>query len=386
MQPTAHVAMSGARYSAKLARLSSRAVASKGRPDVVSRRLGEELRAEYLDIMKEQAERHPSEPDWFRRQLGGRDATTALDEALAGLPPDASAEAATAAAESRLKDTRLTFTMQGRSFSYPASSDTAIFIGRETHCDAVTTPTTDRSVSRVSAILYQQPSRGLLLVCDPGNLSGIRVRSREHKQLGLPRSVPFSRLVLPLVWGECVDVDVCGVRVRLFPRDASESPSLANEEARPAAAGDLSGPGIARREDAAAAPAAASIAARSTPAAAPTRSQPVAVTPPDAADTMDARDVDTSGSPQSDARVTCRICLDQPRSCCFIPCRHQICCVACAQELLRSPRPLCPICRSVIATVVPIDMRQAGRSYAMPLALGKRKRSQDSPDRANLCW
>jgi hypothetical protein len=56
-------AMSGAGYSSALARLSRRTITSGGRPDAVSRQLGEQLRNKYLHILKEQAEKYSDQPD-----------------------------------------------------------------------------------------------------------------------------------------------------------------------------------------------------------------------------------------------------------------------------------------------------------------------------------
>lgn len=358
--------MSGSnQYSAVVSRLSRRAVVNGGRADAVSRQLGERLRAEYLRIMSEQTEKHGDEPDWFRAQLGGRDTVAAIDTALAAgaaLPsPDASAAAAPSSVDARLE-----FTMQGRTFSFPAGSDSVIFIGREPRCDAVMTPETDRTTSRISAILYPQPTRGLLLVCDPGNLSGIRVVSRERTQLGLPRSVPFSRTILPLPWSERVDLDVCGMPVRLFTRDAaaaSSSPAAAAEGAAPVEADDAPRRRkVARRTERDAATATASSSAVA-------ESPRVAAEPPAAPD---------------EAR-RCVVCLDRPRGCCFLPCRHQVCCVACAQA-----SPLCPICRTAVEVAMPMVLRPSERSYDAAIvphaALRKRKDILDSPFRSAMAW
>lgn len=347
-------AMSSARYSSALARLSRRSVVSHGRPDAASRRLGEQLRVEYLDVMNRQADEHDDQPQWFRDQLGGREIAEALSTALADVELPAAAE------HSPATTAELQFTMQGRAYSFAASSETAIFVGREAHCDVVTTPATDLSVSRVSAILYPQPARGLLLICDPGNLQGIRVVSRKRAHLGLPQSVPNSRLVLPLAWGERADVNVCGVRVRLFPSDtpldnassdtpaagvAVHTPLLAHRGTKrdvavvaatvtfsDAAAAPASAPAAkrVRREPNAAADAASAVNAAASPTAAAAGA---------AADNLDSA---SASDAQSDARTTCRICLDQPRACCFVPCRHLICCIACAKKLLQAERPLCP--------------------------------------------
>lgn len=368
--------MSSTRYSSALGRLSHRAVVSQGQPDAVTRQVGEQLRNEYLRIMQEQEHRHSAQPDWFRAQLGGREAAEALSNALAQLPSSAREEA------------KLVFTMQGRRFSVAAFSGAAVFIGREERCDAVTQPDDDCSVSRVSAILYPQPSHGLLLICDPGNLLGTRVISREHAHMGLRQSVPHSRMVLTLGWGERAEVDVCGVRVRLFSDDddpSSEPPSEEeDEQAKLAVDAVQSGANEPSRTDATIASDVAALHAATAAAAASPPPQPRHAA---AAAAVTSSDADAAGS-QSDARTTCRICLDKPRSCCFLPCRHQICCVACAQELRRSPHPLCPICRSVIKIVVPLDKCAPNRSYAAGRSFLKRKRSSRSPDgdKEDFCW
>lgn len=40
-------------------------VSHRGRPDAISRELGEQLRREYLCIMEKQATRMRHQPDWF---------------------------------------------------------------------------------------------------------------------------------------------------------------------------------------------------------------------------------------------------------------------------------------------------------------------------------
>jgi hypothetical protein len=181
---------------------------------------------------------------------------------------------------------------------YAFAATSAVFIGRANPCDAVTMPPSDTTVSRVSAILYPQPSHGLLFICDLGNLSGIRMLSREHTHLGLPSSVPFSRNILTIRWGERAEVDVCGVRVEFFPRQQNSPP---------------------------------------------------------------AGDVEETQAP--DDRATCHVCLDRPRSRCFLPCRHQVCCETCT-DALRAWSWKCPICRRAIVAAVPIERQAPMASFA----------------------
>lgn len=377
------MASSGNQYSAVVSSLSRRAVVNGGRTDAVSRQLGERLRAEYLRIMSEQIEKHGDEPDWFRAQLGGRDTVAAIDGALAAvaaLPsPDASARGSADAAAATA-DARLEFTMQGRSFSFPAGSDTVVFIGREPRCDAVLTPETDRTTSRISAILYPQPTRGLLLVCDPGNLSGIRVVSRERTQLGLPRSVPFSRTILPLQWNERVDLEVCGVSVHLFSRDdpTSSRPAVAASDRPAAAAASVEADDAPRRRK---------VARRTERDVATAATSSAVAESPRVADEPPAAPDEAAGSDTTARR--CVVCLDRPRGCCFLPCRHQVCCVACAQAIERSASRLCPICRTAVEVAMPM-VRQSEQSYdaaiAPHAALRKRKDILDSPFRSAMAW
>ena len=50
----------------------------------------------------------------------------------------------------------------------------------------------------------------------------------------------------------------------------------------------------------------------------------------------------------------CKICMDEPRATAFLPCRHSVACVNCAQDLLRRHWP-CPFCRAPVASFVPDD-------------------------------
>jgi E3 ubiquitin-protein ligase RGLG len=44
--------------------------------------------------------------------------------------------------------------------------------------------------------------------------------------------------------------------------------------------------------------------------------------------------------------ATCAICLDAPRDTALVPCGHACLCFRCAGDVMRSPRPECPICRA----------------------------------------
>jgi hypothetical protein len=42
---------------------------------------------------------------------------------------------------------------------------------------------------------------------------------------------------------------------------------------------------------------------------------------------------------------SCVICMDQPRTTALIPCGHPLLCAACADKVLRTAAPACPVCR-----------------------------------------
>ena len=50
----------------------------------------------------------------------------------------------------------------------------------------------------------------------------------------------------------------------------------------------------------------------------------------------------------------CRICMDEPRATAFLPCRHSVACVPCAQQLMQRGLP-CPICRVAVASIFHAD-------------------------------
>ena len=47
----------------------------------------------------------------------------------------------------------------------------------------------------------------------------------------------------------------------------------------------------------------------------------------------------------------CIICLDQPSSVTFHPCRHSVTCSACAQLVMAARQP-CPLCRGHVSHIV----------------------------------
>eukprot|EP01079_Euglenida_sp_SAG-EU17-18_P000264 gene264-2387_t len=49
----------------------------------------------------------------------------------------------------------------------------------------------------------------------------------------------------------------------------------------------------------------------------------------------------------------CLICMDQPRGSRLDPCGHYVLCAPCAEMLIASPDPKCPICRSDVSTMQP---------------------------------
>jgi E3 ubiquitin-protein ligase RGLG len=48
----------------------------------------------------------------------------------------------------------------------------------------------------------------------------------------------------------------------------------------------------------------------------------------------------------NDAAATCAVCLDARRDATLVPCGHAALCFRCAGDVMRSPRPKCPICRA----------------------------------------
>ena len=50
----------------------------------------------------------------------------------------------------------------------------------------------------------------------------------------------------------------------------------------------------------------------------------------------------------------CKICMDEPRATAFLPCRHSVACVPCAQQLMQRGLP-CPICRVAVASIFHAD-------------------------------
>lgn len=60
------------------------------------------------------------------------------------------------------------------------------------------------------------------------------------------------------------------------------------------------------------------------------------------------RRVSDLGVPIPDS-ITCKICMEKPMNCVFMPCSHYMCCTRCAQRVSR-----CPICRTDVTSNLPL--------------------------------
>ena len=59
-----------------------------------------------------------------------------------------------------------------------------------------------------------------------------------------------------------------------------------------------------------------------------------------------AQSAQAAAEEQLEDTVNCTICMAAPRTVLFLPCKHFLCCAACAAGL---PRQQCPNCRQEIA-------------------------------------
>lgn len=200
------------------------------------RHAGEALRSAYQDIMREQATR--ATHAWFKEQLGSSDVHKSVSDSLRAstmLQPGArQVERQTEAVKQPPCSLAIVergqvvakilpaepvctiLSVNGRKqFAY--SQNKTLFIGRNSQCDVQLSYRRDLTVSRVSAIVYLQPENGLVLICDPGNMTGIRVVGRQFPEFGKPRSMPEARTMIALVWGEHASVVICGQQVEFFP-------------------------------------------------------------------------------------------------------------------------------------------------------------------------
>lgn len=48
----------------------------------------------------------------------------------------------------------------------------------------------------------------------------------------------------------------------------------------------------------------------------------------------------------------CVVCLDAPKNCVLLPCRHLAACSACAGALWAKPEPCCPVCRTPLVNFI----------------------------------
>jgi len=289
------------------------------------RHAGEALRSAYQDIMREQAGKQDA--NWFKEQLGGADVHKSVSDSVCAssmLQPGAQA------AESRMEvaahlSRSLAIVEQGRAvektlpadpictilsvhgrqhFAY--SQKKTLFLGRLKQCDMQLSYRSDQSVSRVSAIVYLQPEHGLVLICDPGNMTGIRVARRQFAEFGKPRSRPDARTMIALVWGEHASLVICGQQVEFFP-PPREDPNDSDEMSEVSSDDEE----IERL---------AAIA--------------------------DAKRLPTAAN----ASALCKLCMCRPRSAHFAPCGHQVCCLTCALAVLQSDIK-CFQCNSSITSI-----------------------------------
>ena len=50
----------------------------------------------------------------------------------------------------------------------------------------------------------------------------------------------------------------------------------------------------------------------------------------------------------------CAVCLERAADSALYTCGHMCMCYSCAKEIIRKPKPLCPICRQPILDVIKI--------------------------------
>ena len=62
-----------------------------------------------------------------------------------------------------------------------------------------------------------------------------------------------------------------------------------------------------------------------------------------------------SGTSHFDAEETmCVVCFDAPKDHLIVPCGHQCVCAGCAEQLINTRTPTCPVCRAPIRETVKV--------------------------------
>lgn len=63
------------------------------------------------------------------------------------------------------------------------------------------------------------------------------------------------------------------------------------------------------------------------------------------------------GDDHGGASCACVVCYEAPRDAVFLPCGHSGTCLGCALDVYRTPRGLCPLCRTRIDQIVTLGPR-----------------------------
>ena len=76
--------------------------------------------------------------------------------------------------------------------------------------------------------------------------------------------------------------------------------------------------------------------------------------------------VEQEGRSNADDLKECIICMENARSCVFVPCGHAVTCLSCAEEYVMAGTNKCPVCQQCVIRVVSVDAASIHSTY-MPI-------------------